>query len=101
MRGAGLFRSSIGRLGLVLALTAGTASADVEGKLKLYEQEARQIAQTLPTMDDQSKAPPSRRLVDAQVAFSLGDYEAAGLALFELAGRVGPEQEPATYYLGE
>src|ERR1700750_1331745 len=89
------------RLSLVLALTAGTASADVEGKMNQYEQEARQISQTLPTLDDSTKAPPNRRLVDAQVAFSLGNYDDAAIVLFELAGRVGPEQEPAAYYLAE
>ncbi|HEY4058699.1 MAG TPA: tetratricopeptide repeat protein, partial [Kofleriaceae bacterium] len=89
------------RLSLVLALTAGSASADVEGKLNQYEQEARQISQTLPTLDDSTKAPPNRRLVDAQVAFSLGNYDDAAVVLFELAGRVGPEQEPAAYYLAE
>ncbi|CAN5917429.1 hypothetical protein BH11MYX2_BH11MYX2_17650 [soil metagenome] len=89
------------RLSLVLALTAGSASADVEGTLDQYEQEARQISQTLPTLDDSTKAPPNRRLVDAQVAFSLGNYDDAAVTLFELAGRGGPEQEPATFYLAE
>jgi len=79
---------------------AGTASADVEGKLNLYEQEARQISQTLPTLDGNT-AQPGRRLVDAQVTFSLGDYDAAALMLFELAGQAGSEQEAALYYLGE
>jgi len=79
---------------------AGTASADVDGKLNLYEQEARQISQTLPTLNADN-AQPGRRLADAQVTFALGDYDAAALMLFEMSGRPGPEQEAALYYLGE
>ena len=78
-----------------------SARADVEGKLNLYETEARQIAQTLPRPNDISNTQQERRLVDAQVAFSLGNYDQAALMLFDLASRPGPEQETALYYLGE
>jgi tetratricopeptide (TPR) repeat protein len=79
---------------------AGTASADVDGKLNLYEQEARQISQTLPALNNDNQD-TGRRLSDAQVTFALGDYDAAALMLFEMAGRPGPEQEAALYYLAE
>ncbi|MGE0403577.1 MAG: tetratricopeptide repeat protein, partial [Kofleriaceae bacterium] len=79
---------------------AGTASADVEGKLNLYEQEARQLSQTLPALNNDNQD-TNRRLSDAQVVFYLGDYDAAALMLFEMAGRPGPDQEAAQYYLAE
>ncbi|MBA3464358.1 MAG: tetratricopeptide repeat protein, partial [Deltaproteobacteria bacterium] len=88
-------------LALLLLSIPTSASADVEAKLTLYETEARQIAQTLPRPNDVSSTQQERRLVDAQVAFSLGDYDQAALMLFELASRPGAEQETALYYLGE
>lgn len=87
-------------LAIATLCCAGTASADVEGKLNLYEQEARQISQTLPTLDPDDQN-TQRRLSDAQVLFSLGDYDAAALMLFEMAARPGPDQEAAQFYLGE
>src|SRR5262249_29630469 len=43
-----------------------------------------------------------RRLVDAEVAFSLGDYDTASLSLFELANKQqGADREAAQYYLAE
>lgn len=85
---------------VAVATLCATASADVEGKLNLYEQEARQISQTLPTLNAENQD-TGRRLSDAQVAFSLGDYDTAALMLFEMAGRPGPDQEAAQFYLGE
>jgi outer membrane protein assembly factor BamD (BamD/ComL family) len=85
---------------LLLSLPAA-ARADVEGKLNLYETEARQIAQTLPRPNELTNTQQKRRLVDAQVAFSLGDYDTAALMLFDLASKPGAEQEASLYYLGE
>lgn len=86
---------------LLLSLPAAAVSADTESKLNLYETEARQIAQTLPRPNDLSNTQQQKRLVDAQVAFSLGDYDKAALMLFELASKPSPDQEAALYYLGE
>lgn len=88
-------------LAVLLLCLPGAARADVEGKLNLYETEARQIAQTLPRPNELSNTQQARRLVDAQVAYSLGDYDTSSLMLFELASRPSSEQEIALYYLGE
>ncbi len=88
-------------LAVLLLCLPGAARADVEGKLSLYETEARQIAETLPRPNQQTNVQQQRRLVDAEVAFGLGDYDTASFQLFELASKPGPEQEEALYYLGE
>ena len=88
-------------LALLLLTLPVAARADVDGKLNLYETEARQIAQTLPRPNEQTNTQQQRRLVDAQLAFSLGDYDQAALTLFDLASKQGAEQETALYYLGE
>ena len=93
-------RASKWLLLLLLSLPAA-ARADVEGKLNLYETEARQIAQTLPRPNELTNTQQQRRLVDAQVAFALGDYDNAALMLFELASKPGPDHETALYYLAE
>ncbi len=83
-----------------LVLAPATARADLDSKLASYEQEARAIGTDLPKPNTITGAEP-RRLVDAEVAFSLGDYDNAALALFDLANRPGPEQETALFYLAE
>lgn len=88
-------------LAILLLSLPVAVRADVDGKLNLYETEARQIAQTLPRPNEQSNTQQQRRLVDAQLAFSLGDYDQAALQLFDLASKPGSEQETALYYLGE
>jgi len=88
-------------LALLLLSLPAAARADVEGKLNLYETEARQIAQTLPRPNELTNTQQARKLVDAQVAFSLGDYDQAALMLFELASKPNSDQESALYYLGE
>lgn len=95
------FRRWQGWIAVLLLGLPAAARADVEGKLTLYETEARQIAETLPRPNEVSTTQQKRRLVDAQVAFSLGDYDAAALTLFDLATKPGPEQEASLYYLGE
>jgi tetratricopeptide (TPR) repeat protein len=83
-----------------LGLVPMSARADVDSKLASYEQETRAIGTDLPRPNTITGAAP-RRLVDAQVAFSLGDYDNAALMLFDLASKPGPEQETALYYLAE
>ena len=88
-------------LAVLLLCLPGAVQADVEGKLSLYETEAKQISETLPRPNQPTNQQQQRRLVEAQTAFTLGDYETAALSLFDLASVPGPEQEPALYYLGE
>ena len=88
-------------LAALLLCLPGAATADTESKLGQLEQEAKQIAQTLPRPDNLTNARPERRLVDAQTSYALGDYDAAALVLFELSSKPGNEQEAATFYLGE
>jgi tetratricopeptide (TPR) repeat protein len=102
------------RLGVTLgALGALAASAaapgvtrvahadDTDAKLDAYENEARQLATNLPHPNQISGPAGKRRLVDAQVAYGLGDYSGASLALFELASKPGPDRETASFYLAE
>src|SRR5258706_8367058 len=87
---------------LVVLTGASSAFADVGEKLSSYEQETRNIGADLPRPNEKSGAFGERRLVEAQVAFALADYDQAALALFELVGKLqGPDKETATYYLGE
>ncbi|HEY6035375.1 MAG TPA: tetratricopeptide repeat protein, partial [Kofleriaceae bacterium] len=83
-------------------LTSAAFAEDVGNKLSSYEQEARNLGTDLPKPNERTAAQSSHRLVDAQVAFQLGDYDQAALILFDLSAKsVGPEKETATYYLGE
>jgi tetratricopeptide (TPR) repeat protein len=77
------------------------ASADTESKLAGFEVEAKQIGTDLPQPHQLTGPQGHRRLVDAEVAYSLGDYDTAALMLFDLASKQGPDQEPATFYLAE
>ncbi len=80
----------------------GAASAEVVDKqLALYETEARALGTDLPKPNQRTGEAGVRLLVDAEVAFTLGDYDTAALALFELSSKPGAEQETATYYLAE
>ncbi|MDQ3297297.1 MAG: tetratricopeptide repeat protein [Myxococcota bacterium] len=84
----------------VLLLAPAVARADIDSKLTSYEQEARSIGSDLPRPNTITGAGP-RRLIDAELAFALGDYDTAALMLFDLASRPGAEQETAQYYLAE
>jgi hypothetical protein len=92
---------------LVVVLSAaagatGVARADeIDARLDAYENEARQLATDLPRPNQTSGAAGARRLLDAQIAYSLGDYAGASLALFELASTPGPDRETASFYLAE
>ncbi|HEY4240999.1 MAG TPA: tetratricopeptide repeat protein [Kofleriaceae bacterium] len=86
----------------LVCTAAGSARADnVDKKLAAYEQEAHDLGQNLPRPNELGGHDQARKLVDAEVAYSLGDYDSAALVLFELASHPGPDQETATYYLGE
>ncbi len=85
---------------LALLLSASPALADdIGSKLSSYETEAKTLALNLPAPSGLISQVKS--LTDAEVAFSLGDYDTAASSLFELASRPGPDREAATYYLGE
>ena len=89
---------------LLLALASATASAapDVKSRLTLYETEARALASNMPQPNQMSTQTGQRRLVDAQVAFAVGDYDTASLALFDLVGKTsGTDKEIAQFYLAE
>ena len=92
-------------LALALLLASGTAVADsdqVKSRLQLYETEARALSVNLPRPNRMSTQTGQRRLVDAQVMFSVGDYDGASLVLFDLIGKTaGQDKEIATYYLAE
>src|SRR5882762_6742152 len=72
---------------------APAARADVDAaKLSQLEAEARTLAVNLPVPTlTLGGAVGQRKLTDAQVAYSLGDYDAAALTLFDLANRPGPD----------
>src|SRR4051812_9807614 len=88
--------------GLGAMSAAGVARADdVDAKLAAFENEARQLGTELPRPNQVSGPVGQRRLLDAEVAFSLGDYSGASLMLFELASKPGPDHETASFYLAE
>jgi tetratricopeptide (TPR) repeat protein len=90
---------------LAMLLGSGIASADdIDRKLTSYESEARQLGANLP-QPNTLPGTPEHRLVDAQVAFALGDYDTSALMLFDLAKQPsasqGADNQTATFYLGE
>ncbi|HEY0480860.1 MAG TPA: tetratricopeptide repeat protein [Kofleriaceae bacterium] len=74
---------------------------DIEARLAAFETETRQLRADLPRPNQIPGSIGQRRLLDAEVAYSLGDYDTAALRLFDLASRPGPDREPATFYLAE
>jgi tetratricopeptide (TPR) repeat protein len=89
-------------LALLLASAAASAAPDMKSRLSSYEAEAKALGANLPPLNQMSTEAGQRRLVDAQVAFGLGDYDQAALILFDLVGKTsGPDKETATYFLGE
>lgn len=84
-----------------LVAAAPARAEDTERKLSAYESEARQLGTDLPELNKLTGKAGQKRLVDAEVAFALGEYGPASLMLFEIANQPGPEQERATFYLGE
>jgi len=99
-----------GRSGWLIAALVAAASAagattaaadDIDAQLRAYETEARELGADVPRANQPLAAGSPRRLLDAQVSYALGDYDAAALILFDLAGRPGPDQETANFYLAE
>lgn len=86
---------------LLLCLPVSAGAEDIDRKLALYENEARVIGTDLPQPNQLTGQQGQRKLVDAEVAFSLGDYDTAALMLFEIASKPSAEQETALYYLAE
>lgn len=91
---------------LACALVPRAAGADdYAQQLTTLEEQARDVGANLPMPN----APPTnapKRLTDAQVAYSLGDYDAAALILFDLVGTspqitATAQNETAIYYLAE
>lgn len=89
-------------LAVLLASTAATAAPDLKSRLASYESEAKALATNLPQPNQMSTQTGQRRLVDAQVAFSIGDYDTAAITLFDLVAKTqGPDKDTATFYLAE
>lgn len=87
---------------LIQAMPA--AADDIGNKLSSYEQEVSGFGVDLAIPRGTASGADGNRLPDAQVAFSLGDYDRAALILFDLLGQstLPPEdKDKATYYLGE
>ncbi|MGE5180446.1 MAG: tetratricopeptide repeat protein [Acidobacteriota bacterium] len=84
-------------------LGAGAAHADdITSRLDRYEQEVRALGSNLPMPNQRTQSASQHRLVDAEVAYSLGDYDTAALQLFDLAAKEqGADKEAATFYLAE
>ena len=96
------------RVGALVAATASVAGvaraesdSDMAARLGSYEAEVRQLGADLPRPNQLAGAGGPRRLLDAELAYSLGDYDAAALMLFDLAARPGPDHEAACFYLAE
>ena len=96
-------------LAVALASAANPAAADVlddaSKKLVGYEAEAREIGSGI---KKPSKAPKkadvmARRLIDAQVAFGVGNFDNAALLLYDYVAQEerGRDYDTALYYLGE
>lgn len=113
MRGRLLAAALVGALG-----GAGSARADVlddlSKKLVTYEAEARELGSGIkkPTNQPRKDDVMTRRLIDAQVAFGVGNFDNAALLLYDyvaqgsvssptgVASR-GREYDTALYYLAE
>ncbi len=93
-----------------LGATASTARADaidkMGGKLLNYEAEVKQIQQSVRTpkaLARRDKDQAARRLINARVAFELGNYDDAAIMLYDLVetGAKSRDYDEALYYLAE
>jgi tetratricopeptide (TPR) repeat protein len=92
----------VATLALLLASSPAGAAPDIKSILSSYEAETKALTTNLPQPNQMSTQTGQRRLVDAQVAFTIGDYDTAALVLFDLVGKTsGPDKEAATFYLAE
>ncbi len=88
---------------LALCLPA-TALADdsVSHTLTALEDEAHSLGANIPDPTKVATGTGDKRLVDAEVAFALGDHDQAALMLLDIVGKQqASDQEAATYYLAE
>ena len=100
-------------LAAVLIACAGGAVApvradvldDIGKKLVTVEGEARELGSGIkkPTGQPKKDDVMSRRLIDAQVAFGVGNYDNAALLLYDYVAQAtrGRDYDTAFYYLGE
>lgn len=97
---------------LSLALVApGTAAADaiddIARKLLGYEAEVGELGQGIQAPRDiqqqGARDKASRKLIDAQVAFGVGDFDAAALMLYDFVEQYPghPDHDAGLYYLAE
>lgn len=92
---------------MALPVTASLAHADrvndIGKQTASYRDEVRDLGATLPRQGPPVAVRQDRRLVDAQVAFSLGKHDAAALMLYDLVQKPDGSADSATalYYLGE
>lgn len=91
--------------GLGLLGSVATARADAtSSRLDALEAEARALGTDLPGATPPTPAAKQQQLLDAIVAYRMGDYDRAVVGLFELAGGTtlaGPELDQANFYLAE
>src|SRR6185369_9285708 len=100
-RSGGLAAALFAVLATSAALPADAQPANVEQQLNAFEAEAIQLASDMPRPNLTTGAAGQRRLLDAEVAFALGNYDNAALMLFDLATHPGADQETANFYLAE
>lgn len=90
-----------------LLVQGGSSHADRVGDLAKqvtgFQAEVAALGSNLPRPGKPTTESQERRLVDAQVAFSLGKHDAAALMLYDLVQQntAGTERETALYYLAE
>lgn len=96
---------------LAAALTAAAGAAradrldDAAKKLVSLEAEAQSLASSIqkPRAQPPKEDEMSRRLIDAQVSFGVGDFDSAALLLYDYVAQKprAREYDTALYYLGE
>jgi tetratricopeptide (TPR) repeat protein len=79
---------------------------DVGRRLSAHEEEAMRLSSGVrrpPRRAQRSRGVADRRLIDAQVAFGMGDYDDAAVMLYDYVEKNpnSPSYDSALYYLGE
>jgi hypothetical protein len=89
----------------LMLLAPALASADsdpISQKLTSFETEAHEIGTDLPDPSKISATAGQRRLLDAELAYSMGNNDKAALILLDIVGKQQvSDQEAAVYYLAE
>lgn len=93
----------------LLFVAGGAARADVASdaskKITGYETEVRELGSGIqrPTRDARKDDAMARRLIDAQVAFGVGNFDNAALLLYDYIAQPtrGRDYDTAVYYLAE